>query len=105
MHRAIHAAGHIVAYNTCGGMMHIVVQIVENECNASETLSPPGGGGNISDPALVREFYAGRIAMIGGMDQFTVLTEGSHEAIPKKVFRLFRRGPEGVRGCGRGVWV
>ncbi len=89
MHRALHAAGHIAAYHTCGGMMHILDQIVENECDASETLSPPGVGGNISDPAKVRDFYAGRIAMIGGMDQFNVLTTGSHEAIRQEVFRLF----------------
>ena len=89
MHQALHAVGHKAAYHTCGGMMHILDQIIENECDASETLSPPGVGGNISEPALVRDFYAGRIAMIGGMDQFNVLTEGSHEAIRQEAFRLF----------------
>ena len=47
-------AGHISTYHTCGGMMNILDLIVANETDASETLSPPGTGGNITDPARVR---------------------------------------------------
>jgi len=89
MHRALHDAGHLATYHTCGGMMHILDLIAQNECDASETLSPPGTGGNIADPAAVREAYAGKTAMIGGMDQFNVLTAGSPEDIRGEVFRLF----------------
>ncbi len=89
MHRAVHAAGHITTYHTCGGMMHILDAIMENETDASETLSPPGTGGNITEPAHVREVFAGRLAMIGGMDQFNVLTEGTPEDIRAEVLRLF----------------
>ncbi|MBI5093476.1 MAG: hypothetical protein HZB26_13675 [Candidatus Hydrogenedentes bacterium] len=96
MHRAIHGIGHISTYHTCGGMMHILDQIVENETDASETLSPPGTGGNITDPAKVREVYAGRVAMIGGMDQFNVLTSGTAQTIRDEVRRLFEGfGPDG----------
>ena len=89
IHRAVHDAGLRTTYHTCGGMMHILDLIIENETDASETLSPPGVGGNIADPEKVREKFAGKVAMIGGMDQFNVLTSGSHEEIRKEVHRLF----------------
>ena len=96
MHRAVGAAGLKVTYHTCGGMMHILDQIADNEADASETLSPPGTGGNITDPAAVRDAFAGRLAMIGGMDQFNVLTRGTPERIGTEVRRLFEGfGPEG----------
>jgi hypothetical protein len=89
MHKALHDAGLLVTYHTCGGMIHILDLILENGADASETLSPPGTGGNIDDPAKVRDAYAGRIAMIGGMDQVNILTAGSKEAIRHEVHRLF----------------
>ena len=89
IHRAVHDAGLRTTYHTCGGMMHILDLIVENETDASETLSPPGVGGNITEPQEVRKAFAGRVAMIGGMDQFNILTSGSHEEIRKEVHRLF----------------
>jgi len=96
MHRALHECGHLTTYHTCGGMMHILDLILENETDASETLSPPGTGGNISEPEKVREKYGGKVAMIGGMDQFNVLSTGTREQIQKEVRRLFEGfGPEG----------
>ncbi|OQA02240.1 MAG: methylcobalamin:coenzyme M methyltransferase [Planctomycetes bacterium ADurb.Bin412] len=96
MHRALHECGHLTTYHTCGGMMHILDLIMENETDASETLSPPGTGGNISEPEKVREKYGGKVAMIGGMDQFNVLSTGTREQIQKEVRRLFEGfGPEG----------
>lgn len=89
MHRALHDAGHIITYHTCGGMMHILDQIIENETDASETLSPPGTGGNITEPRKVREVFSGKVAMIGGMDQFNILTTGTKEEIRGEVRRLF----------------
>ena len=89
MHRAVHEVGLKTTYHTCGGMMNILDLIVENETDASETLTPPGCGGNITQPEKVREAYAGRLAMIGGMDQLGVLTSGSGEQIRAEVRRLF----------------
>ena len=89
IHRALHEAGLRVTYNTCGGMVHILDSIVENETDASETLAPPGTGGNVADPEVVRETFAGNVAMIGGMDQFNVLTAGSPDEIRAEVRRLF----------------
>ena len=71
------------------GMMRILDLIVENGTDASETLAPPGVGGNITDPEKVREVFGGKIAMIGGMDQFNILTRGTKKEIRAEVRRLF----------------
>jgi uroporphyrinogen-III decarboxylase len=89
LHDALHAAGHRSTYHTCGGMMHILDLITQNGTDVSETLSPPGTGGNITDPAKVRDAFAGKVAMIGGMDQFNVLTTGTPERIRAETQRLF----------------
>jgi len=89
LHRALHEAGFLTTYHTCGGMMHILDLIVENEADACETLTPPRLGGNIAEPAEVRERLGGKVAMIGGMDQFNVLAQGTAEEIRAEVRRLF----------------
>ena len=89
IHRALHDAGHITTYHTCGGMMYILDSIVENETDASETLSPPGIGGNIADPEKVAAVYGGKVSMIGGVDQMAFLTRGTPEEIRAEVHRLF----------------
>ncbi len=103
IHRALHDAGHICTYHTCGGMIHILDLIVENEADASETLSPPGIGGNIIDPKTVTEAYEGKVAMIGGMDQMAFLTRGTPEQIRAEVHRLFegfgKNGGYIMSGC------
>jgi hypothetical protein len=100
IHDALHHAGHRATYHTCGGMMHILDLIVANGADASETLSPPGVGGNITEPAKVRAVLGGKLAMIGGMDQFNILTSGSHQAIRAETHRLFEGfGPAGGYIC------
>ena len=89
MHQALHRIGHISTYHTCGGMKNILDLIIANETDASETLSPCGTGGNITDPEAVRKMFEGKTAMIGGMDQFNILTTGTAEEIRAEVFRLF----------------
>jgi uroporphyrinogen-III decarboxylase len=100
IHRALHEAGHRVTYHTCGGMMHILDLIVANGTDASETLSPPGVGGNITEPETVRRAFAGQLAMIGGLDQFNILTRGTPGEIQAEVQRLFEGfGSEGGYIC------
>jgi uroporphyrinogen decarboxylase len=89
IHDALHRIGQRAVYHTCGGMMHILDQVVANGTDASETLAPPGVGGNITEPDKVRAVFGGRVAMIGGMDQFNLLTSGSAEAIRRETHRLF----------------
>lgn len=96
LHRALHDAGHLVTYHTCGGMRSILDLITQNEADASETLAPPGVGGNIVDPKEVRRAFGGKLAMIGGMDQQNVLARGSADEIRAEVTRLFEGfGPDG----------
>jgi len=96
LHRALHEAGHRITYHTCGGMMHILDLIIQNETDASETLAPPGAGGNIREPEKVRRVLAGKVAMIGGMDQVNILTAANPEDIRREVGRLFEGfGKEG----------
>jgi uroporphyrinogen-III decarboxylase len=95
IHEALHAAGHRVVYHTCGGMMPILELIVENGCDAAETLAPAGVGGDV-DPAEVKRRIGGRVALIGGLDQFNVLTEGTPAQVRAEVHRLFEAlGPGG----------
>lgn len=89
MHDALHSAGHISSYHTCGGMIGILDLIAANGTDASETLSPPGVGGNIRDRAEVKGQLGGRCALIGGMDQYNVLTSGTPEMIRNEVRELF----------------
>ncbi len=95
MHDALHANGFLVTYHTCGGTKNIEDLIVANGCDASETLAPKSIGGN-SDPWEAKQAFGNRIALIGGMDQFNVLTDGTPEDIRSMVFTLFEKvGYEG----------
>lgn len=88
-HDALKSIGFKTVYHTCGGMTKILDLILKNGCAASETLSPVGVGGDITNPAAVFEKFTGRIAMVGGLDQFAILTDGTEEEIRKEVKRLF----------------
>jgi hypothetical protein len=91
LHDALHKEGHRVVYHTCGGMKAIIPQILRNGCDASETLSPPGMGGDIApgDRAAVKAALGSKLALIGGLDQNNVLGRGSKEAITNEVEHLF----------------
>jgi uroporphyrinogen-III decarboxylase len=96
IHEAIHDVGHIVVYHTCGGVMPIIDLIAANKCDASETLSPPGVGGDITNPSAVKERLGRKVALIGGLDQFNILTDGDRDCIREEVFRIFEGyGPDG----------
>ncbi len=90
MHDALHDLGFPVTYHTCGGTRGIEEMIVANGTDVSETLAPKSIGGN-SEPWEMRRKTEGRIALIGGIDQFNVLTSGSAEEIRKQVRRLFEK--------------
>jgi len=95
LHDALHAVGHKLVYHTCGGMMPILELIVENGCDASETLSPPGVGGD-TRPEEVKRRIGDKVCLIGGMDQINILTGGTPEQIRAETRRLFEAlGPGG----------
>ncbi|HYW79495.1 MAG TPA: uroporphyrinogen decarboxylase family protein, partial [Thermoguttaceae bacterium] len=88
IHDALHDLGFKVSYHTCGGTLGIEELIVANGCDVSETLAPKSVGGN-QEPWEFAEKINGRVAMIGGVDQFNVLSEGSKQLIDQTVETLF----------------
>ncbi len=95
VHDACHAIGQKVVYHTCGGMMPLLELIVANGCDASETLSPSAVGGDVDDPAEVQRRIGDHVALIGGMNQFQILTDGTPEQIRAEVRRLFETAGRG----------
>lgn len=99
MHDALHQLGFKITYHTCGGTYGIEEMIVNNGADASETLAPKSIGGN-QDPWEFRRKVGKRIACIGGMDQYSVLTDGNARLIKTKVLELFQKvGHEGGYIC------
>ncbi|MCB9770346.1 MAG: hypothetical protein H6752_19280 [Candidatus Omnitrophica bacterium] len=99
LHDALHDAGFKVTYHTCGGTLGIEEHIVANGCDASETLAPVSIGGN-QEPWDFKEKVGDRIALIGGVDQFNVVTDGSPEMIRATVHELFEKvGRDGGYIC------
>ena len=90
IHSALHEWGFKVTYHTCGGTLGIEELIIANGADASETLAPPSIGGN-QEPWDVKEKVGNRIALIGGMDQCSVLTDGSPDQIESQVKLLFEK--------------
>ena len=88
IHNELHRVGHISTYHTCGGMNGILDLIIDTNTDASETFSPKGVGGNIEGPEAYNALH-GKVCMIGGMDQFNVLTSGTPQQVKKEVYRLF----------------
>jgi uroporphyrinogen-III decarboxylase len=94
-HDALHAIGLPAVYHTCGGMMPLLEIIVENHCDASETLTPPGMGGD-ARPAEIKQRIGDQVCLIGGVNQGEVLDCGTHDEVRAEVFRLFSElGPGG----------
>lgn len=90
IHDALGEMGFKVSYHTCGGTLGIAELIVANGCDVSETLAPVSIGGN-QEPWEFAKKIGGRLALIGGLDQFSVLTNGTKEYIRAKVHELFEK--------------
>ncbi len=90
MHDVLHEFGFKITYHTCGGTFGIEDMIVQNNCDASETLPPVSIGSNL-EPWGLKQKIGNRIALIGGIDQFNTLTDGSENLIRNKVFELFKK--------------
>ena len=66
---------------------------------ASAVVAPPSIGGN-QEPWELREKVGDRLALIGGVDQFNVLTDGTENQIRDKMFELFEKvGKDGGYIC------
>ena len=95
MHSMLHSLGHKVVYHTCGGMMPILDEIVSNGCDACETLTPPSMGGDARPEELKRR-VGDKVALIGGLDQNSVLEVGGPAEVRAHVHAMFEAyGPGG----------
>jgi uroporphyrinogen decarboxylase len=94
LHDALHELGFTVSYHTCGGTRGIEELIIQNGADASETLAPVTIGGN-QEPWEMKDKVRGRIALIGGFDQHSVLTRGTFREISDQVELLFRTVGDG----------
>lgn len=90
LHDALHGLGFKVTYHTCGGTLGIEELIVANGCDASETLAPTSIGGN-QQPWEFAKKVGDRLALIGGVDQFNILTSGTTQQVTTTVHELFER--------------
>ncbi len=90
IHEALHEAGYRVTYHTCGGTLGIENIIVANGTDVSETMAPPSIGGN-QEPWEFKKKVGEKVALIGGMDQFNVLSGGTKKEIRSKVVELFEK--------------
>ncbi|MCF7837908.1 MAG: uroporphyrinogen decarboxylase family protein [Candidatus Marinimicrobia bacterium] len=82
-----------ISYHTCGGMMKLLELIPRNGCDFSETLSPPGCGGDIHDhcdEAEVKRVLGAKVKLMGGLNQSEILEQGTGEQIAAEVERCFR---------------
>lgn len=88
---ALHEVGFPVVYHTCGWMMSILENIPRNGCDASETLSPPASGGDITVDRrrTVKAKLGSKVGLIGGFDQCRILTEGTAGEVGREVRALF----------------
>ncbi len=99
MHDALHSLGFMTTYHTCGGTLGIEEMIVANGTDVSETMAPVAIGGN-QEPWEYKRKIGGRLALIGGVDQFNVLTFGDEKTIRESVHTLFERvGRDGGYIC------
>jgi uroporphyrinogen-III decarboxylase len=90
LHDALHSAGFKITYHTCGGTYGIEEYIIANGTDCSETLAPKSIGGN-QEPWEVKEKVGNRISLIGGIDQYNVLTDGPGDKIKSMVHTLFEK--------------
>lgn len=99
MHDALHTLGFKITYHTCGGTHGIEEHIVANGTDASETLAPFSVGSN-QEPWEFKRKVGNRIACIGGLNQFSPLTNGTPEEVRRDVLELFEKvGYEGGYIC------
>jgi len=89
-----HEAGQRVVYHTCGGMMPFLERLADLAPDALETLTPPGMGGDMR-LAEAKKRIGGRVAMIGGFDQFHFFRGCTPAETRREVRRCFEEAGSG----------
>jgi uroporphyrinogen decarboxylase len=99
-HDAIHAKDpHIrIVYHLCGGLMHMLDNVVANDADGLETMTPISMGGN-TDMAVANEQVGDKLFFIGGFDQQSGFERGTPKAASEQVYQLFSEKPQGGYIC------
>ncbi len=92
---ALRELGIRTAYHTCGKMMAQLELVKETGCDASETLTPPGMGGD-ADLRKIKEVLGDSMCLIGGFDQQQGFERGTPERIRQQIEMCWEQaGPNG----------
>ncbi len=86
---AAHRAGQRIVYHLCGKLMPMLESAAAMGPDAIETFTPAGMGGD-ADLAKARTILAGKVAMVGGFDQFHYFTGCDEQTTRAEVRRCFR---------------
>ncbi len=87
---ALHEVALKCVYHTCGGMMKILDQIKATGADGSETLTPPGMGGN-ARLEIIKEKLGKTMFLQGGFDQLHGFIQCPVETTKKMVFECFEK--------------
>lgn len=92
---ALHDIGIKTVYHTCGKMMAQLDLIRQIGCDASETLTPRGMGGD-ADLRRIKTTLGGEMALIGGFNQQAGFERGTPEVIRQQIETCWEQaGPDG----------
>jgi len=99
-HAVIHEKSpHIrIVYHLCGGLMHMLDNVVQNGADGLETMTPPSMGGNC-DLAEANRRVGDRLFFIGGFDQQAGFERGTPAEARRLVFECHRGRPQGGYIC------
>ena len=87
---ALHAVGLRCVYHTCGGMTHILNQIMAIGADGSETLTPREMGGN-ADLGTIKRRLGDKMFLQGGFDQLHGFVNCTKEETKKMVYQCFEK--------------
>jgi uroporphyrinogen decarboxylase len=90
MAAALHQVGIQMVYHTCGKMMAQLDLVRQTGADASETLTPPGMGGDVN-LAKVQATLGGKLCLIGGFNQKDGFERGTPASIRSQIENIWER--------------
>lgn len=91
---ALHSIGIKTVYHTCGKMMGQLSLIKRTGCDASETLTPVGMGGD-ADLPNIKSVLGDTMCLIGGFDQQKGFEKGNRDTIATLVRKCWQEAAQG----------
>jgi hypothetical protein len=95
---ALHAQDYKIVYHLCGGLMHMLDNILANGADGLETMTPPSMGGD-ADLSKANELVGDKLFFVGGFDQNQGFEKGTPDTVRKMVHELHAACPDGGYIC------